>query len=137
ATSGRRRSAPRRGTSVDLPVPARPVRKRLLPPCSRSRARESSAVSCACAMPLTSGRASHHPGPWRRLDPPARGRPAISLSARERRAYRRGHARLLAVTYGAQDASALARFWAEMLQRDVVPDAGGWLLPGTGSQLGL
>ncbi len=41
------------------------------------------------------------------------------------------------MTYGAQDASALARFWAEMLQRDVVPDAGGWLLPGTGSQLGL
>lgn len=46
-------------------------------------------------------------------------------------------ARLLAVTYDAQDASSLARFWAELLQREAVPDADGLLLQGTDGQLGL
>lgn len=46
-------------------------------------------------------------------------------------------ARLLAVTYDAQDATSLAGFWAELLQREALPDAGGVLLPGGEGQLGL
>lgn len=45
--------------------------------------------------------------------------------------------RLLAVTFGAQDPGRLARFWAGLLGRDVLADAGGVLLPGDGTQVGL
>ncbi len=45
--------------------------------------------------------------------------------------------RLLAVTFDAHDPARLARFWADMLGREVVEDAGGALLPGDDSQLGL
>lgn len=45
--------------------------------------------------------------------------------------------RLQAVTYGAQDPELLARFWAEMLERDIVDDDDGVLLPGADGQLGL
>lgn len=45
--------------------------------------------------------------------------------------------RLLAVTFGAHDPARLARFWADLLDRDVHPDAGGLLLPGDSTQAGL
>ncbi|WP_420113460.1 VOC family protein [Pseudactinotalea sp.] len=45
--------------------------------------------------------------------------------------------RLQAVTYGAQDPELLARFWAGMLERDIVVDDDGMLLPGADGQLGL
>src|SRR3954451_7276454 len=45
--------------------------------------------------------------------------------------------RLLAVTFDARDPARLARFWAGLLGRDVVDDAGGVLLPGTDTQVGL
>ena len=45
--------------------------------------------------------------------------------------------RLLTVTFDARDAARLAQFWAGMLGRDVVEDAGGALLPGDDTQLGL
>jgi len=45
--------------------------------------------------------------------------------------------RLLMVTFDAHDAARLARFWAGMLSREVVEDAGGALLPGDETQLGL
>jgi catechol 2,3-dioxygenase-like lactoylglutathione lyase family enzyme len=45
--------------------------------------------------------------------------------------------RLLAVTFDAHDAARLARFWAGMLDRAVVEDAGGALLPGEDTQLSL
>jgi catechol 2,3-dioxygenase-like lactoylglutathione lyase family enzyme len=44
---------------------------------------------------------------------------------------------LLTVTFDAQDAARLAQFWADLLGREVVEDAGGALLPGEGGQLGL
>lgn len=45
--------------------------------------------------------------------------------------------RLLAVTFDARDPSRLARFWAGLLGRKVVEDAGGMLLPGDDTQVGL
>jgi catechol 2,3-dioxygenase-like lactoylglutathione lyase family enzyme len=45
--------------------------------------------------------------------------------------------RLLMVTFDAHDAARLARFWAGMLGREVVEEAGGALLPGDETQLGL
>ncbi|TDC38405.1 VOC family protein [Micromonospora sp. KC213] len=45
--------------------------------------------------------------------------------------------RLLAVTFDAHDADRLARFWADLLGREVVEGAGGALLPGGDTQLGL
>lgn len=45
--------------------------------------------------------------------------------------------RLLTVTFDAHDAARLAGFWAGLLGREVVPDAGGALVPGEGAQLGL
>jgi catechol 2,3-dioxygenase-like lactoylglutathione lyase family enzyme len=45
--------------------------------------------------------------------------------------------RLLAVTFEAGDPARAARFWAGLLGREVVDDAGGLLLPGGGRQLGL
>jgi len=45
--------------------------------------------------------------------------------------------RLLTVTFDAHDPARLARFWAGMLDREVVEDAGGALLPGDETQLGL
>jgi hypothetical protein len=44
---------------------------------------------------------------------------------------------LLTVTFDAYDAVRLARFWAAMLGREVVEDAGGALLPGDNTQIGL
>jgi hypothetical protein len=44
---------------------------------------------------------------------------------------------LLAVTYDADDPARLARFWGGMLRRDAIGDAGGLLLPGTPTQVGL
>lgn len=45
--------------------------------------------------------------------------------------------RLLAVTFAARDPGRLGRFWAALLDREVVADADGILLPGTGGQVGL
>src|SRR4051794_5180054 len=45
--------------------------------------------------------------------------------------------RLLTVTFDAHDAARLAQFWAGMLGREVVEDAGGALLPGDDTQLSL
>ncbi|MEU3455516.1 VOC family protein [Micromonospora sp. NPDC006766] len=46
--------------------------------------------------------------------------------------------RLLAVTFDAHDPARVARFWAGMLGREVVEDAGGAaFLPGDDTQLGL
>jgi len=45
--------------------------------------------------------------------------------------------RLSAVTFDARDAVRLARFWAGMLGREIVDDAGGLLLPGGDTQVGL
>ena len=45
--------------------------------------------------------------------------------------------RLLTVTFDAHDAARLATFWAGVLGREVVEDAGGALLPGEDTQLGL
>jgi catechol 2,3-dioxygenase-like lactoylglutathione lyase family enzyme len=45
--------------------------------------------------------------------------------------------RLLTVTFDAHDPAHLARFWADVLGRQVVDDAGGPLLPGEDGQLGL
>jgi catechol 2,3-dioxygenase-like lactoylglutathione lyase family enzyme len=45
--------------------------------------------------------------------------------------------RLLSVTFDARDADRLARFWAGMLGREIVEDAGGMLLPGDETQLSL
>jgi catechol 2,3-dioxygenase-like lactoylglutathione lyase family enzyme len=44
---------------------------------------------------------------------------------------------LLAVTFDAHDPARLARFWAGMLGREVVEEAGGTLLPGEDAQLSL
>lgn len=45
--------------------------------------------------------------------------------------------RLLAVTFDARDPGRLARFWAKLLDRDVLADADGVLLPGDSTQVGL
>ena len=45
--------------------------------------------------------------------------------------------RLLAVTFEADDPAGPARFWAALLGREVIEDAGGVLLPGGDVQLGL
>ncbi|SCL28589.1 hypothetical protein GA0074692_2568 [Micromonospora pallida] len=45
--------------------------------------------------------------------------------------------RLLSVTFDAHDPIRLARFWADLLGREVVEDAGGVLLPGDDTQVGL
>ncbi|SCE86087.1 hypothetical protein GA0070607_2475 [Micromonospora coriariae] len=45
--------------------------------------------------------------------------------------------RMLAVTFDAHDPARLAQFWAGMLGREVVGGAGGALLPGDDTQLGL
>ena len=44
---------------------------------------------------------------------------------------------MLRVTFDAPDPARLARFWAGMLGREVVQDAGGVLLPGDDVQVGL
>jgi len=44
---------------------------------------------------------------------------------------------LLAVTFDAHDPVRLAQFWAGVIGREVVEDAGGPLLPGDDTQLGL
>ncbi|MFC7546878.1 VOC family protein [Plantactinospora sp. GCM10030261] len=46
-------------------------------------------------------------------------------------------ARPLAVTFDAHDPARLARFWADMLDREIIDDAGGVLLPGDDTQVGL
>jgi hypothetical protein len=45
--------------------------------------------------------------------------------------------RLVAVTFDAQDPTAQAAFWGSLLGRDVVPEAGGALVPGDDTQVGL
>ena len=45
--------------------------------------------------------------------------------------------RLLALTFDAHDPGRLARFWAGLLERVVVDDARGPLLPGSDTQVGL
>ncbi|MFI7284681.1 VOC family protein [Micromonospora chersina] len=45
--------------------------------------------------------------------------------------------RLLSVTFDARDPDRVARFWADMLGREIVEDAGGVLLPGHETQLSL
>src|SRR5256885_4769309 len=45
--------------------------------------------------------------------------------------------RLLAVTFEADNPAGPARFWAGLLGREVIEDAGGVLLPGEDTQLGL
>jgi catechol 2,3-dioxygenase-like lactoylglutathione lyase family enzyme len=44
---------------------------------------------------------------------------------------------LLAVTFDVEDPSAVARFWAAVLGREVVDDALGLRVPGTATQVGL
>lgn len=44
---------------------------------------------------------------------------------------------LLAVTFDVRDPAGVARFWAEMLDRNVVETSSGVLLKGDGAQLGL
>jgi glyoxalase superfamily protein len=44
---------------------------------------------------------------------------------------------LVAVTFDAHDPTGPAAFWGGVLGRDVVPEAGGALLPGDGTQVGL
>jgi hypothetical protein len=44
---------------------------------------------------------------------------------------------LVAVTYDAHDPDTVAAFWAGLLRRDVVPEAGGVLVPGDDTQVGL
>src|SRR5512139_229833 len=45
--------------------------------------------------------------------------------------------RILTVTFDARDPARLAQFWAGVLGREVVEDAGGALLPGGDTQLSL
>ncbi|RLV49801.1 VOC family protein [Nocardioides mangrovicus] len=45
--------------------------------------------------------------------------------------------RLEAATFEVADAEATARFWAALLDRSVVAEAGGALLPGSATQVGL
>ncbi|MET8090041.1 VOC family protein [Micromonospora sp. NPDC005220] len=44
---------------------------------------------------------------------------------------------MLTVTFDAHDPAGVARFWARMLGREVIEDAGGVLLPGDDTQLSL
>lgn len=44
---------------------------------------------------------------------------------------------LRAVTFACADQHRLADFWSRLLDRDPVPSADGWLVPGTASQVGL
>jgi len=44
---------------------------------------------------------------------------------------------LIAVTYDAREPLRLARFWAGLLGREIVEEAGGALLPGDDTQVGL
>ncbi len=46
-------------------------------------------------------------------------------------------ARLLAVTFDARDPGRQADFWARLLERDAEPHAGGMLVPGDRTQVGL
>lgn len=45
--------------------------------------------------------------------------------------------RLVAVSFDAHDPDGVAVFWASLLGRDIVRDAGDALLPGEGTQVGL
>jgi hypothetical protein len=45
--------------------------------------------------------------------------------------------RLVAVTYDAQDPAAVAAFWGKLLDRQVVPEDDGVLLPGDDTEVGL
>src|SRR6476661_1383987 len=45
--------------------------------------------------------------------------------------------RLVAVTYDAEDPAAVAAFWGKLLDREVVPEGDGALLPGDDTQVGL
>jgi hypothetical protein len=45
--------------------------------------------------------------------------------------------RLVAVTFPAEDPVGVGRFWAGMLGRDAIEEAGGVLVPGDDSQVGL
>lgn len=45
--------------------------------------------------------------------------------------------RLLSVTFDARDVASVARFWADLLDRKVVEDPDGTLLPGGVTQVGL
>jgi hypothetical protein len=45
--------------------------------------------------------------------------------------------RLKAVTFEVVDTSAVAAFWSELLQREVLADSGGMLVPGDERQVGL
>ncbi|TDC02027.1 VOC family protein [Micromonospora fluostatini] len=45
--------------------------------------------------------------------------------------------RLLSVTFDGHDTARVAQFWARMLGREAVEDAGGLLLPGGDTQLGI
>ncbi|MER7459141.1 VOC family protein [Micromonospora sp. NPDC126480] len=45
--------------------------------------------------------------------------------------------RLLSVTFDARDPARAARFWAGLLDREIVEDSGGLLLPGDDTQVGL
>lgn len=45
--------------------------------------------------------------------------------------------RLLAVTFDAHDPTRVAAFWAGLLGREAVPEAGGALVPGDDTQVGL
>lgn len=45
--------------------------------------------------------------------------------------------RLVAVAFDARDPARVAAFWGSLLGREVVPEAGGALLPGAKTQVGL
>jgi Glyoxalase-like domain len=45
--------------------------------------------------------------------------------------------RLVAVAFDAHESAALARFWSRMLDRTVLPEGGGALLPGDATHVGL
>lgn len=45
--------------------------------------------------------------------------------------------RLVAVTYDARDPGLVAAFWGRLLDREVVPETGGVLLPGDETRVGL
>lgn len=45
--------------------------------------------------------------------------------------------RLVAVSFDTQEPDGVAAFWAGMLDRDIIPEASGALLPGDDAQVGL
>ena len=45
--------------------------------------------------------------------------------------------RLVAVSFAATDPARPAQFWSELLGRELVEEAGGWLVPGEDAQLSL